>query len=230
MIAASQRLAWRYPEWWSIGLSLIAWLVIIVSPEHHGHTAHDGTAASLSGWLVMVAAMMFPLLLGSIRTVAARSLWMRRHRAIAAFLAGYTAPWLLFGLAASLAISALRHQTGYTPFVLASAWFGIAAVWQLSPMKRRTLVACHRTRPIAPNGWQADRDCLNYGWAVGVQCVGSCWALMGGCAAAGHSVAAMIGVSAVTGAERYARRPDRKLLSIAVAGFALTYALLAVTY
>lgn len=131
-----------------------------------------GTMASGIGrWLLMIVAMMLPLILGPIRTTAARSLWRRRHRAIGAFLGGYLLPWLLGGVAlAVLAMLMPAPQTDRSsaPLMLA---FAVAAGWQLTPVKRRALVSCHATRPLAPRGWPASRDCLIYGWIVGVRCV-----------------------------------------------------------
>ena len=58
----------------------------------HGHTLEGSSpglastiARSLGRWMLMIVAMMVPLLIGPIRTTATRSLWRRRHRAIAAF-------------------------------------------------------------------------------------------------------------------------------------------------
>ncbi len=64
----------------------------------------------IAAWMLMVVAMMFPLVIGSVRTVAARSLWRRRHRAIAGFLTGYAGAWFLVGLVASMLI-ALVHTS-----------------------------------------------------------------------------------------------------------------------
>ena len=78
----------------------------------------------------------------------------------------------------------------------------VAAGWQLTPVKRRALVSCHATRPLAPRGWQAWRDCVRFGWMVGTRCLVTCGPLMLVCVLAGHSLAAMAGVSVLGIAER----------------------------
>jgi predicted metal-binding membrane protein len=159
----------------------------------------------------------------SVRATAARSLWRRRHRAIGAFLAGYLGPWIAFGLAASAAATTLRAQSPPSP-ALAAAGFVAALLWQVTAMKRRALVACHRTLPLAPDGWRADRDCLRYGWMVGRSCLVSCWALMLACALAGHSLPAMIGATGIGWAERNTARPNQFLLCACIVALALSCA------
>jgi predicted metal-binding membrane protein len=170
----------------------------------------------------MVVAMMVPLVSGSIRDTAARSLWARRHRAVVGFLAGYLAIWSLAGLAISAAVAGVRWLN-WNPAVPVVAAFCIAAIWQLTPAKSRAIRTCHRTMPLAPLGWPADRDSLRFGWLIGVACVGSCWALMAACAATGHSVLGMALASCVCFAERYQFRPNQRVLAGVIAGFAALY-------
>ena len=187
------RVSWRHPEWWALALCVVAWGAMFRPHAHHG--------ARLTNWMIMTVAMMLPLVVQQIRFVADRSLWRRRHRAIAGFLIGYLATWLVIGAAVSFVEPSA---------VLAAAAFAVAGAWQLTRYKRMAMTACHRVTPLAPRGWRADRDCLRYGWSVGTYCVASCWALMMACAMAGHHPIAMIGVTAVMYAERY-MRPWRRL-------------------
>jgi predicted metal-binding membrane protein len=201
-------------------------------PHGHIHQHMDMASAMTGGqtewateawwWLVMVAAMMFPMVLEPIRTTAERSLWRRRHRAISGFLTGYLGTWLMFGVVASVLVAALRTKAWWPQAgVAAASGFGAALLWQVTPIKRRAAIACHRTLPLAPAGWRADRDCLRYGWVVGRSCLVSCWALMLACLLAGHSVGAMVGVTAVSWAERYMVRPNQRLLCIGIAALAI---------
>lgn len=232
-----QRLSWPHPEWWSLCLCAAAWLAVLsrggAAHGFHEHAAHATHTSALTHgptawvgealwWLVMVVAMMFPMVLEPVRATATRSLWRRRHRAIAGFLAGYLAPWALFGVVASVAVSGLRGAGGLGASAVVLG-FGAAALWQVTPAKRRALFACHKTRPIAPDGWRADRDCLRYGWMVGGACLVSCWALMLACALAGHSAPAMLGATAVGWAERNVGRPNRLLLCAIILTLALTH-------
>ena len=182
------KLAWRYPEWWSLALAATAWLAMF---DHHAHHR-----PAMVQWMVMTMAMMLPMVAPSIRATAERSLWRRRHRAMAAFLAGYIACWMIVGALFVLA------PLPAGPWTMGAA-LAVAAVWQLTRTKQIALRGCHRTLPLAPQGWQADRDCLGYGWFVGTRCVVSCWALMLVCFVAGHALLPMIGVTTVTAIERY---------------------------
>ena len=110
----------------------------------------------------MVAAMMFPLILDSVRTAAADSLWKRRNRAIVEFLAGYLGPWLALGVAAGL-FQKSWVRTDWAAALL----FGIAALWQRTRFHQQALIACCQTVPLAPQGWRADFDCLRFGAVIG---------------------------------------------------------------
>lgn len=232
-----RHLSWPHPEWWSLCLCGAAWLAILwpTGETHGSHATHHGhsTNATWPGggaawttevfwWLVMIVAMMFPLVRDSIRTTAARSLWRRRHRAIAGFLAGYLGPWMAFGVVASVAVASLRTPERFQP--AAALGFGAALLWQVTTPKRRALLACHRTRPIAPTGWRADRDCLRFGWTIGSSCLVSCWALMLACMLAGHSLPAMAGVTAACWAERNMARLYMRLVCALIAMLGLAYA------
>jgi predicted metal-binding membrane protein len=235
-----KRLAWPYPEWWSLALCVVAWLMFLAYPmavgPHMSHGNHaKGTTvlpysqavwtAEAFWWLVMSVAMMVPLVLDPIRTTAARSLWRRRHRAISGFLTGYLVLWMLFGIVASMAISELQSQIQLEPAQAAALGFAAAVLWQVAPVKRRAVLACHRTLPIAPAGWRADLDCLRYGWMVGSSCLVSCWALMLACLLSGHSIPAMACATAVGWTERNRARPNQRLLCAVIAILALAYAI-----
>ncbi len=235
-----KRLTWPHPEWWTIVASAVAWLTILAQPSFaarqvgHDHSA-DGITQGLPAlggnafsWLLMVVAMMFPMVLESIRIVAARSLWRRRHRAILEFLAGYLALWMLFGGVASIVFALIQKQFQLEPAHAAAFGLGIAVCWQLMPVRRRAVLACHRTIPIAATGWRADRDCLRSGWMIGVSCMASCWALMFACTLAGHSIPVMLGAMAIGWTERHKARPNQRLfcsglLLLAVAQLMMPY-------
>jgi len=189
---------WRHPEWWPLALSAGAWMWMLTM---HGHHHHGG---SLTPWMVMTVAMMLPMVIPSVRTTAERSLWRRRHRAVAFFLGGYLACWAVVGVLA----------TFIPMYVYAGAIaFAVAGAWQLTRQKRIALAGCHRTVPLAPFGWRADRDCTRYGGMIGTRCVTSCWAVMVACSLSGHAFAACAGVTAIGMIERYTWRPDHRLLS-----------------
>ena len=210
---------WRHPEWWAVVLCGMAWTTMLLSRWRDGGHAQHRAGFAQSGWILMVVAMMFPLILESVRTVAADSLWRRRHRAIAEFLAGYLGPWLALGV-----VARLFQQSGARTDWAAALLFGIAALWQRTRFHQQALIACCQTLPLAPQGWRADFDCLRFGAVIGAACVATCWPLMLGCAFTGHSPVAMAGGLAVgVSARRYYRPKTRRMLLV-TAGLALYFA------
>jgi hypothetical protein len=212
-VLASLRLfSWRHPEWWSVALCTLAWGMLLVHGvqqlQHGSHPA--GTfAEELRRWLWMVAAMMLPFTLHSVRATAVGSLWARRQRAMAEFLVGYFAPWLVVGLA----VAALHALAWAHTSIAAGLCFALAALWQQTSLYARGLAECHRNWPLAPAGWKADRDCLRFGAAIGVACVQTSWPWMLACALAGHGLVAMAGSMALAFVERrsFWPRPRRVL-------------------
>ena len=215
----ARRFLWRYPHWWAIALCAGAWGWAATRwwEARHAH------GLELFDWLLMIGAMMLPLVFAHLRVVAARSLWPRRQHAMAAFLCGYAAISLLAGAAMISVTDAVDvvAQAG-SPGAGATA-FVLAAAWQLSPQKRRALTACHRTVPLAPRGWRADRDCLLYGWTIGRSCLVSCAGLMLACVLAGHSLPAMVAATAVAGTERVSVRADAWTTSAMLAAMAAAH-------
>jgi predicted metal-binding membrane protein len=197
---------WLQPEWWAVALAGGAWLAVSARALAGGdHLSHTGTtiAGAVTQWILMIVAMMVPTLIDSIREVAGRSFWHRRHRAVAVFLAGYLSAWILFGALLAVPAAALPPELrrNLLPMVLL-----IAAAWQLSPVKWRSVMACHRRIPLAPSGWAATRDCLKQGWAIGHPCIVACGPLMIACALV-HDVRLMTAVAALGWFERAAFRP-----------------------
>lgn len=217
--AALRRIAWERPEWWVLALAAAVWAVMIRHAIQHGEHAHHHVMTApeeILHWLLMVVAMMAPLLLDSVRTVAFRSYRRRRHIAIATFLAGYLAVWLLAGLPVALIRAfAWSHTHG-----AAAAAFVVAALWSLSGPHARALSACHGTRPLAPEGWPATRDAVAYGMWIGRACVVSCWPLMLACTLTGHSLIAMVGGAAIGALERLSFRPPTRMVALATLGLA----------
>jgi hypothetical protein len=215
----ARRFVWRHPHWWAVVLCAGAW-GWTAARWWKGRHVHGLEPVD---WLLMVGAMMLPLVFAHLRVVAARSLWLRRQRAMAVFLCGYAAILLLAGAAMISATDAIDVvATTGTPVVGAAA-FVLAAAWQLSPQKRRALTACHRTVPLAPRGWRAERDCLRYGWTIGRSCLVSCAGLMLACVLAGHSLPAMVAATAVAGAERVSIRADAWTTSAVLAAMAAAH-------
>jgi predicted metal-binding membrane protein len=196
-----QRFFWSRPDWWAVAICCVAWIGVVLGDwrqAKHGLGHIMTLRDELMYWLLMIAAMMLPLTLNMVRHTATRSLWARRHRAIAMFVLGYFGPWLALG-----AIVAVARQWAWThDYTAAALGFLGAGLWQLTSVHRRALIACHRTYPLAPVGLRADRDCFLFGSAVGRACLVSCGPLMIACALAGHGFVTMVGGLTLSIAER----------------------------
>lgn len=230
-----RRTGWNHPEWWVIGVAAAAWVFMAAmafpraADPHAGHAGMVGMAGmapggghghhGMLGMAAMVVAMMLPLTLANVRHVAWSSLWRRRHRAIAAFLAGYLAVWILVQAGIAGAWGLMASLTGWQ--TAAGIAMAAAVFWEVSPVKRQRLRRCHRTVPLAPRGWRADADCARYGVTTGLSCVTMCWAIMAASAAFAHSFLVMIVLFGVQMSGRYQRHPSSALAALAVLGVCL---------
>ena len=145
-----------------------AWVTLLVadatgaaSALHHHALIEGGPPLPIAvplflvGWVVMVAAMMLPASLPTIRMVEAASSWLTRpRRARAAFLASFALVWIAFGLVAFLGDVGLHRVVDATPALAARPWLieaailALAGAYQLVPLKRRSLAACrHPAEP-----------------------------------------------------------------------------------
>ena len=134
--------------------------------------------ALMLAWLATLLAMMSPLLAGPIAHVRLRSLKRRRFRALVMFLAGYGAVWLAAAPVLLALVDALRllaQAVALPALVLAVL---VMLIWQAAPAKQISLNRCHRLPRLSAFGVAADCDCLRYGAATGVWCVGTCWGFM----------------------------------------------------
>ena len=167
-----------------------AWLLAVLAQwggeaallHHHALIEHGpplwvAVPLFLVGWQVMVAAMMLPASLPTIRVVDAA--FGQR----ATFLAAFAAIWSAFGLFAFAGDFVLHHLVDAMPWLAARPWLieggvlGMAGAYQLSPFKRRSLAACrHPDALVAAASPRSQARELGVGHAV--DCLGSSWALM----------------------------------------------------
>jgi len=134
---AFQRLGWRAPQWWVGVIAGVAWIVatapILIgsTPHSSGHvhsSAQEPKAVDAAVSVACVAAMMFPLLLPTLRRVAVASLWTRRDRAMLACLFGFFAAWLV---ASALMDSVIQEVNNLvTPAATIGFSTAAALVWQ----------------------------------------------------------------------------------------------------
>jgi predicted metal-binding membrane protein len=165
----------------------------------------NSPARLASGWALMLAAMMLPVVPAPLRHVRDRSFARRRTRAMLLFILGYFAVWMAAGV-----VLQLVGLTALSVLPLPLPWLGVAlalgVAWQVSPAKQWCLNRCHRRPQLAAFGVAADRDALNFGLTNGASCAGACWTLMlPMLLAGGGQLFAMIAVTLFVFAERLER-------------------------
>ena len=179
----------------------MAWVVLIAAPgsiaasrpcELQGIGAGPASASLkmlimmtspvtlMSGWLLMLTAMMLPALATPVHHIYKSSFTHRRFRSITFFLFGYGAVWILIGamLMAIELIVLLAFPHPSEAYLAGVAALFIAIVWQCSPIKQRTLNRCHSHPELAAFGMAADLSALRFGLAHGIWCACSCWLWM----------------------------------------------------
>jgi predicted metal-binding membrane protein len=230
-LSTLRRFAWHQPEWWVAGVIASAWSGVALAAfagrageaDHfagHAVARAGGVDWTLEvGWLsLMAVAMMAPLTLPTLRHLSLTSLWSRRHRAQALFLAGYLGTWVAASAVIAAAIETIEAGPGRV--VMTGSIFAIAAMWQFAETKRRALRRCSRTVAIGSRGWRADRDCVCFGVENAASCVITCWGFMAAVAAAGHSLGVMAVLFIVQLHERIVRRylPVKGAVLVAAVG------------
>jgi predicted metal-binding membrane protein len=197
------------------GLVAVAWAV--TAERMQGMDAGPGTDLGglgwyLGVWVTMTAAMMLP-------SEAPAALLVARLRSglpTLLFLAGYLAVWTAFGLAAyALFRFVTSFDTGWLawdeagPYVAGGAIMA-AGVYELTPLKRRSLRSCRTPH--------ADGPALRSGLTNGVHCVGCSGGLMVVLFALGvMSVFWMVVVAGVIFAEKVLPQGLRLTRAVAIA-------------
>jgi predicted metal-binding membrane protein len=181
------------------GISIAAWLALWWwGLDAGGHAHHDGVAEPAAGrgalalgigWLAMVAAMMLPLAADVLGVVSSRVRGLPRGGLLVGLTGlGFVAPWLAIGLLLYLADGGLAAVVGgsgwlqaHTGALTGGAVAG-AGAYQLTELKRRSLIACRSPAAVVARGWQhggrPEAGALRTGVAFGRSCVACCWALM----------------------------------------------------
>jgi len=177
-----------------LALAGVAWVTTAVRME--GMESAPGMypedlGSYLSAWVVMMAAMMFPSVWPTVGLYA-RMQRGRRERGLAAprgaavaFVGGYLLTWAAGGLAAFALLAAAR-SLGVDGLVwergghwVAAAVIGLAAAYELTPLKDACLRGCRSPLGFLVSGWREGLGGgLRMGAGHGGWCVGCCWALM----------------------------------------------------
>jgi predicted metal-binding membrane protein len=242
MVSSTRRWGRRLPllPGW-IGLVGAAWIAVLAAYAG-GHAAWFGhnllatpgpwsVGVGLAAGGVMTLAMMGPSCLPMARYVAANTL--RPRQTVAAFFAGYLAPWTgffaVFALADGMAHALLGPGSAAAPgaYLITGIAVALAAAWQLTTGKRKLLNACRRVDLLPAHGRQADLPAVRLGVLQGANCVGSCGPLMLamlGAASGRLALMVLIAVLARLEATRTGRRLARPSAAV-LAAIALTYGL-----
>ena len=200
-----------------IALALAAWLLTV--QKMHGMNGGPGTDLGalswyVGAWVTMMGAMMLPAVLPVVLLFArVSSERMKRGQAAVGtpvFLAGYFAVWTAAGLVAyffarwltALGPHVLRWDSGGRYF--AAGAVALAAVYQLTPLKRICLKHCRSPLALVLNHWREGRfGAVRMGVEHGGWCLGCCWGLMLALFAVGvMSIAWMVIIAALIFVEK----------------------------
>jgi predicted metal-binding membrane protein len=172
-----------------------------------GMDAAPGAALGSVGWFTgvwatMMAAMMLPSLAP---TAAAFAALVRRELSrVLLFACGYLLVWSIAGLGAYGLV-----ELGRRMFAGSVAWHGggrwlaagvlaLAALYQLTPLKRGFLLRCRSPLRVLDSSWQSTRPgALVMGLRNGGWCLGCSWALMAALFALGVMSLTWMGLIAV---------------------------------
>jgi predicted metal-binding membrane protein len=201
-----------------------------------GMDAGPGTELGSLGWfavvwVTMMAAMMLPSIAPMVLAHARVQIG-----ATPAFVAGYLITWAAVGILAYALVEGVRSlDLGVLAWDEAGRYVAggailAAAIYQLSPLKNRSLRRCRNPRAFVSEHWRPGPvGALRMGIDHGRVCVGSSWALMAALFALGvMSVGWMVVVAALIAIEKLlpwqtvATRAIAVLL--AVLGIALAFA------
>jgi predicted metal-binding membrane protein len=182
-------------------------------------------------WVTMMAAMMLPSIAPMVLAYARGQIG-----ATPAFVAGYLLTWAAVGVLGYALVEGVRSldlgvlawdEAG--PYVAGGAILA-AAIYQLSPLKNRSLRRCRNPRAFVSEHWRPGPvGALRMGIEHGRVCVASSWALMAALFALGvMSVGWMVLVAALIATEKLL--PWRTVATrgiavlLAVLGIALAFA------
>jgi predicted metal-binding membrane protein len=197
-----------------------------------------GATLWLTGWGVMVLAMMLPPALPLFRAVVRLgSSRIDGPMLITASALGFVAVWLLAGAALWLAgttiASGMRQIPGAASWSVSISGGAaiLAGLYQFTPLKKACLTACRSPVGIVMIHWTGNapvRTAVRIGLHFGAICVGCCWALMLLTLAVGTmAMPLMVAVSFFMLAERLL--PSVRFLVPAQAAFACLVGLLILT-
>lgn len=173
---------------------LCAWAELSgTAAQFHHHALYESgrpfwasALLMLGAWQVMTAAMMLPSSLGFIRMYAATAKNAPDFPiALSLFLVAYFGVWTAFAFVAFGGDMQLHRLVDAWPWLAAhsqivlAGTLGLAAVYQLTPLKDACLKACrHPGMYLARHYQRGALNGLRIGFGHALFCLGCCWALM----------------------------------------------------
>jgi predicted metal-binding membrane protein len=169
-------------------VSAIFWLVMLLLHDSgHGFSHHASTLSWLSGWFIMVMAMMLPPALPFLQAMRRLTSDLYGGSAmVACAAAAFIATWTLAGLCLVTTGSAARLLTAIPwlvdrPTVISGLAAILVGLYQLSPLKKACLIACRSPMALMLVVWNDQypwRSTLMIGVRYAIVCIGCCWSLM----------------------------------------------------
>ncbi len=163
-----------------------AWLGLLALAAMPGPHASHGSMSLLpvqpwsvgwaGMWLLMVAAMMWPLTAPMLDAVRRSSYPAWRSPLVLACLASTTVLWLAFGLVAGSFAHVLRVPAGSVAWQ--AGWLLVAVAATRSAWRARVLWTCLRLPPLAPGGGRGVRSSVEAGLVAWRRCAVLCGPMM----------------------------------------------------
>jgi predicted metal-binding integral membrane protein DUF2182 len=210
------RTHWHHPEWCAIAVAAGGWLLLVAAAATDpamivGTLEMHAPTEALVHAAIMAAAMMAPLVLDQVNHVAVSSLWQRRYRAAACYLSGYLGVWTAVAATMMVIGSRAAELIGWRTALAAAFALAVASV--ASSQRRFRVRQCWETRPMAVQGWPADRDCALLGVQMARRCLAASWPLMLAVTVQ-HGLLAMAAATALTLSERQGRLRQRQVVAM----------------
>lgn len=183
-------------------LILLAWLALWGSDRStnhgwllhglHGLEAFGGSGAFMfifiTGWTVMVVAMMLPTSLPLIFLFHTLTRQRRDRTWLMTLLAGgYLGTWVLFGVVVYFSGSLLHVSVGQSAWLETNTWvlgagiITLAGLYQFTPLKYHCLEKCRSPLSFITEHWRGSHEAshaFRLGAHHGLFCIGCCWSLM----------------------------------------------------
>lgn len=209
------------PVGWLWGIAGAGWFAFALLPAAGGHHSTGSLGQHAVAGLAMVA-VMAPLIAPNVRYAAVRSPSRARRAVAVDVVAGWALVWA--GAAVVLGVGTWALAGAVGPPTAVALVTAVAAVWQSTPLKRRSVARCDRRLAPPLDRRAARRASRRFGLDLGRNCALSCGPLMALMASAGHSLPVAAACVAVAWYERQRRPhhdPATRGTTLAIAGIGL---------